>query len=176
VSFIGVYSTQTHPFALVFELMNHFNLGEYIRNNHDVGRVELVCFSSPCQPLIVISAPRHQVLGIARAVEYMHNLNVVHGNLKIVGLSLPPWDHALTFFQTNILVDADGRARVAGLGATSITSTVPREEVDTFFHGAAPELIEPQRFRLTSIGATAATDVYAFGVLAFEVSRGRARC
>jgi hypothetical protein len=55
-------------------------------------------------------------------------------------------------------------------------STVPREEVDTFFHGAAPELIEPQRFRLTSIGATAATDVYAFGVLAFEVSRGRARC
>ena len=74
--------------------------------------------------------------------------------------------------QTNILVDAGGRARVAGFGVTSIPSAAPRVEVDTFFHGAAPELIDPQRFRLTNARATAATDVYAFGVLAFEVSEG----
>jgi hypothetical protein len=84
---------------------------------------------------------------------------------------LSTWDHALTFIQTNILVDADGHTRVAGLGATSIPSTTPRVEVDRFFHGAAPELIEPRRFRLTNTGATTASDVYAFGVLAFEVSR-----
>jgi hypothetical protein len=82
------------------------------------------------------------------------------------------WDHALTFIQINILVNADGHIRVAGLGAASIPSAVPRVEVDRFFHGAAPELIDPQRFRLTSTGVTTATDVYVFGVLAFEVSRG----
>ena len=83
------------------------------------------------------------------------------------------WDHALKSVQTNILVDADGRTCVAGLGAASIPSAASHAEVDRFFHGAAPELIEPQRFRLTNTGATAATDVYAFGVLAWEVS-GRA--
>jgi hypothetical protein len=82
------------------------------------------------------------------------------------------WDYALTFAQTNVLVDSDGHIRVTGLGVTSIPSPVPRAEVDRFFHGAAPELIEPRRFRLTSAGATTATDVYAFGVLTFEVSGG----
>ena len=84
VPFIGVYSTRAHPFALVFELMGHLNAGEYIRNNHGVGRVELVCSSLSCHPLIIISASQHQMLRIARAVEYLHSLNVVHGNIKIV--------------------------------------------------------------------------------------------
>ena len=84
-------------------------------------------------------------------------------------------DDALTVIQSNILVDADGRVHVAGLGATSIPPTALRVAVDTFFHGAAPELIDPRRFRLTNAGATAATDVYAFGVLAFEVSERRPR-
>ena len=42
--------------------------------------------------------------------------------------------------------------------------------VDRFFPGAAPELIDPQRFRLTNTGATRASDIYAFGILAWEVS------
>jgi hypothetical protein len=64
---------------------------------------------------------------------------------------------------------------VGGLGAASIPSTGSHAEVDRFFHGAAPELIEPQRFRLANTGATAATDVYAFGVLAWEVSGGHVK-
>jgi hypothetical protein len=75
------------------------------------------------------------------------------------------------FFQTNILVDADGRARVAGLGVASISYTVPVVDVDRFFHGAAPELVDPQRFGSTNTGATTASDVYAFGVVAWEVGR-----
>ena len=50
---------------------------------------------------------------------------------------------------------------------------MPGVDIDRFFHGAAPELVDPQRFRLTDTGATTASDVYAFGVLAWEVSRGR---
>jgi hypothetical protein len=85
-----------------------------------------------------------------------------------------PWDHVLTFVQTNTLVDADGHIRLAGFGVASSTSAVSRVDVDSFFHGAAPELIEPQCFRLINTVATTASDVYAFGVLAFEVSRGHA--
>ena len=44
VPFIGVYSTLKHPLALVFEFMDHLNLGEYLRNSKDVRRRELVCF------------------------------------------------------------------------------------------------------------------------------------
>jgi len=75
------------------------------------------------------------------------------------------------FFQTNVLVDADGHTSLAGLGTASIPSIVPGTDVDRFFHGAAPELIDPQHFQLTNTGATDASDVYAFGVLAWEVSR-----
>ena len=124
-------------------------------------------------PYPLFSASRHQLLGIARAVKAMHSLSVVHGNLKIVCIFLPKnLSYVLTFFQTNVLVDAGGHARIAGLGATSISTTVLGVDVDKFFHGAAPELADPQRFRLTITGATTASDVYAFGILAWEVSRG----
>ena len=54
--FIGVYSTPKHPLALVFEFMDHLNLGEYLRNNEDIGRHELVHFYLASIP---ISTARH---------------------------------------------------------------------------------------------------------------------
>jgi len=44
VSFIGVYSTREHPFALVFKFMDNQNLRWYLRNNQDIVRMELVGF------------------------------------------------------------------------------------------------------------------------------------
>jgi len=44
VSLMGVYSTLEHPFALVFKFMDHLNLRGYLRNNRDIGRLEVVCF------------------------------------------------------------------------------------------------------------------------------------
>lgn len=43
-------------------------------------------------------------------------------------------------------------------------------DIDRFFYGAAPELADHERFGLTDTGVTKASDVYAFGVLAWEVS------
>lgn len=100
----------------------------------------------------------------------MHKLDVVHGNLKIVCHFFPPhFDRALTFVQSNILVDSSRSARVAGLGVASNWSPMPGVDIDRSFYGAAPELVYPQRFGLTDSGATKESDVYAFGVLAWEV-------
>ncbi|KAF9646932.1 kinase-like protein [Thelephora ganbajun] len=139
VSFIGVYSTCEHPFALVFEFMDHLNLGEYLRNNREIWRMKLL-------------------LEIARGLSYIHSLGIAHGNVKI----------------TNVLVGGDGRARVAGLGTASILhASVQGADVDRSFHGAAPGLIDPQRWGSTDSGVTMANDVYAFAVLAWEVFAGR---
>jgi len=102
----------------------------------------------------------------------MHDINVVHGNIKIVRTFLHlHFGHALTFVQTNILVNAGGHIRIAGLGAASVPPTLPSTDVDRVFHGAAPELTVPQRFRFGGTEVTKASDVYAFGVVAWEVSR-----
>ena len=66
-------------------------------------------------------------------------------------------------------MDSDGRAYIAGL-ATAFT-TVLDEDVDRSFPGAAPELIDARQWGFTDTGATTASDVYAFGVLAWEVRR-----
>jgi hypothetical protein len=51
---------------------------------------------------------------------------------------------------------------------------MPAVNIDTSFHGVAPELIDPRRWGLTDAGATTASDVYAFAVLAYEVRMGPA--
>ena len=79
--------------------------------------------------------------------------------------------HALMFLQQNVLIDDDGHVRIAGLGAASVPSTVSGVDIDRFFHGAAPELIDPQRFGFVDTGSTKESDIYAFGIIAWQVSR-----
>jgi hypothetical protein len=72
--------------------------------------------------------------------------------------------------QTNVLVDDGGHARLGGLGAALTPPILPRMDIDRFFHGAAPELFGYRSLEPTDTGATKASDVYAFGALAYEVS------
>ena len=110
---------------------------------------------------------------IARGVEHMHKLNLIHGNLKSVRFfHYRPFCHGLTFPQTNILIDPEGHARIAGLGVALISSPIPGVDIDRFFHGAAPELVDAQHVGPSNTGATKASDMYAFAVLAWEVSMG----
>jgi len=77
--------------------------------------------------------------------------------------------HALTSFQTNVLVDSDGRAHIAGLATAFIPSNMFGEDVDRSVPGTAPELIDARPWGFTDTGATTASDMYAFSVLAWEV-------
>jgi len=46
VPLVGVLSTETHPFGLVYECMDNLDLRQYLRNEPNSGRLKLV-FISP---------------------------------------------------------------------------------------------------------------------------------
>ena len=78
-------------------------------------------------------------------------------------------DCPLKSFQTNVLVDRDGRAHITGL-ATAFIPSMLDGDVDRSFPGTAPELIDQSwSGGFAGTGATTASDVYAFGILAWEV-------
>lgn len=94
--------------------------------------------------LPIVLSSRFQLLEIARGLEYLHGLGIVHGNVGIVRLVLVRQLYcALTFPQTNFLVGGDGHVRIAGLGTAFIPPTAP--------------------------GDMMASDIYGFSFLAWEV-------
>ena len=107
----------------------------------------------------------------------MHALDIVHGNLEIVScrIHLPSAHRIFTvaFFQTNVLVDSEGTPRIGGLGSAIFKSPVVAwpEEPDTLTRSSAPEFVHPEAFGLPNTQPTKAGDVYAFGVLAYQVNR-----
>ncbi|KAF9644612.1 kinase-like protein [Thelephora ganbajun] len=142
VSFVRIYSTTKHPFSLVFNFVGHLDLREYLKTHPTARRLELLA-------------------GIARGLDHMHDLDIIHGSLKA----------------GNVLVDLDGTARIAGLGSTLTLGhpTVWSEmSVGRSFRGSAPELIYPEEFGLSYPQNSKASDIHAFGVLAWEVFTGRA--
>jgi serine/threonine protein kinase len=154
--------------ALVYEFMDILDLREYLRNNKDVGRRErfhrrIHSSSHYCQG---------QLLEIARGVEYVHDLAIVHGNFKIVCPFLyPHFGHALTFLQKNILVDVRGRTCVAGLGVALLLAAFqryppcPRWTLTGSTHGTALNASGSP-----NTGSTNASGVYVFGALVWEVN------
>ena len=42
VPFLGVYSTPSHPFALIYEIMDNVDLGQYLARRPTVSKLKLV--------------------------------------------------------------------------------------------------------------------------------------
>ena len=105
----------------------------------------------------------------------MHDLDVIHGNLKIVRLPFFfRYPHeALISSQDNILVDLYGTARIGGLGSAFVASrnhaTWSEMDAKLSLHGTAPESVRPNPLE-SGIRTTKESDVYAFALLAWEVS------
>ncbi|KAJ6486709.1 kinase-like domain-containing protein, partial [Mycena sanguinolenta] len=134
-------STFAPSFCMVSPWMKHGTVLKYLRNHgsEDVNRL---------------------LLEIAQGLDYLHSMNVVHGDLR----------------GTNILISDDGNACLSDFGlATSIDDVDSTIGVTSSsnragsFRWFAPELIEPTRFGCAKFIRTKASDMYAYACVCLEL-------
>ena len=127
---------------------------------------------------------RLQLLDISHGLSFLHSLEIVHGDLK--GVRLVPLSgtrpqlvasHHLSF-QDNTLVDKSGCARLNDFGFSGIASLNCTETSAAGFKGShrwmAPELIRTVDEGSSGL-STNASDVFALGMVTFEVSDAHSR-
>ena len=100
----------------------------------------------------------------------------MHGDLKPVG-DFPSFvaTSSELYLQTNILIDDDENVQLADFGLSRLivdmgTFQTMTSGAHTNYQWAAPELIEPSYFDLTSSRPTRFTDVYSLACSCIEVS------
>ena len=134
-----------------------------------------------------------QLFDVAKGLEYLHDLDILHGNLKGVGqffdplaafqlacLPLPRSCNRIDLWlQANIVVDGRGRARLTEYRLAPINSDLSFTVAAT--PGAvgtsrwlAPEIITPTRKGAAMpVMESKPADIFAFGMLAIEVFTGK---
>ena len=126
--------------------------GVYIVNDWLPGRTLGLAQLSGWQPTARVAAVL--VRDLAQALAHAHAHGVLHGGLN-------PF---------NVMLDADDRPTVLGLGYASIAHASDLPSMDPLVRGAAPYLAPEQ---LQGGVADARTDVHALGVLLYEMLVGR---
>ncbi len=95
------------------------------------------------------------MLSVCDAVSYAHRNLIVHRDLK----------------PSNILVDRDGLPKLLDFGIAKLTTDAGPALTQTGQRALTPEYAAPEQFRGEPV--TTATDVYALGVLLYELLLGR---
>ena len=115
---------------------------------------------------------------MAQGLKYIHDINLVHGNIKAVGsLIVAHLKFFLTRNQSNILITNGSTPRACLSGFSSISSLykeISTSEASEASEGLkwrylAPELIHPSKFGLDYAKPSRKTDIYGFGLLMLEV-------
>lgn len=95
------------------------------------------------------------ILGAAKSLAYLHQMNIIHYNLK----------------SSNILIDGSGEAKVADYGLARLLPMLDRYVLSSKIQSAlgymAPE------FACKTVKITEKCDVYGFGVLVLEIVTGK---
>ncbi|KAK7001937.1 kinase domain-containing protein [Favolaschia claudopus] len=96
------------------------------------------------------------ILEVSSGLEYLHNQNTIHGDLKGI----------------NILVTPSGRACIADFGLSIIVNamTLRLTTPTTGNHKGTPRYNAPELFQEGA--KTFASDIYAFGCVAYEIITG----
>ncbi|KAF7336043.1 Kinase-like protein [Mycena sanguinolenta] len=139
---LGIDRTTFAPaFCMVSPWMKYGTVLEYLQD-HGQGEVNRL------------------LLEIAQGLDYLHSMNVVHGDLR----------------GANILISNDGNACLSDFGlattiddvdsTTGVTSTSGRAGSVKWF---APELIDPTKFGCSKFVRTKASDVYAYACVCLEL-------
>jgi len=104
----------------------------------------------------------HMLIGVGRGLAYVHSQGIVHGDLK----------------GNNVLVDDEGHPRVMDFGLSYDLGEPTLDTTSMMFCGnvrwLAPERLDPEHFGLSSSASrSTASDVYALGMLIYEVFSGK---
>ncbi|KDQ10012.1 hypothetical protein BOTBODRAFT_36635 [Botryobasidium botryosum FD-172 SS1] len=96
------------------------------------------------------------VLQIAEGIKYLHDLGVVHGDLR----------------GDNVLISREGVARIGDFGLSQKLAETPGDYSSTFYKAGnirfmAPELLKAETFEEAL--RTAQTDMFAFGRVAYQL-------
>lgn len=186
VPLVGLYSTETHPFGLIYQYMDNLDLRQHLRREPNTGRLELVLVSS--HSLFLLYTNLLVFLPIADRNSSKLEPHARPGRRPRYARDGTPFIHPINSYhtsdvlvtsQTNILVNRDGTIRIAGLGNASILrhSTALTVESRTSagrpLRSPAPGMAGPgmSADMTDATHTTKADDVYHFGVMAFEVRK-----
>ena len=126
-----------------------------------------MCSSYPYQ--------RRKLSDVASGLKYLHSRGVIHGDLKGVrDYSRSRFTATLILYQSNVVVDADGCARIMDFRPAMVILDVDSEQPTSDQHArsrqwSAPEVLEG--------GATSkATDIFSLAMVMIEVFTNRVLC
>ncbi|KAF5362567.1 hypothetical protein D9756_002378 [Leucocoprinus leucothites] len=138
VPFYGVYylNDSHRRICLVSPWMEDGNVAEYLQKNPQ----------APRKPL---------VYDIVMGLEYLHNENIIHGDLK--GM--------------NVLVNKSGRACITDFGLSSIRTdkTLGFTATTVNLGGRTDRWASPELFEEDGALPTRASDIWAFGCVCYEI-------
>jgi serine/threonine protein kinase len=109
----------------------------------------------------------------------MHDQGEVHGNLRAVRFHARghPLIDSLPGFQSNIMIDNDGHARLTDFNSLRMISEEQSAATTAAESGNArwmsPELLVPDQFNLKESCPTKASDCYALGMVIYEILSGK---
>ncbi|OCH86998.1 kinase-like protein [Obba rivulosa] len=152
--------------AVIWKHLNHDHIAPFVGIDNDLFPLSLVCKWMPNGTIIQYlsrfpSAHRLDLLiGIAKGLQYLHELDILHGDLK----------------GGNILIDARGAARLADFGLAALghaDKLTTRSISACSARWTAPELFDPEKFGHARSELSRSSDVYSFAMVAWEVFTGR---
>ena len=79
-NFLG-FSSDSPPFSLVYPWMSNGNLSRYLREHPEVDKLGLVSQGAVVDSSTILTFLLCQLLNVAEGLTYLHQYNVVHGNL-----------------------------------------------------------------------------------------------
>ena len=110
----------------------------------------------------------YQLSGVAEGLSYLHQCNVIHGDLKGVSDHVSRWLTVLTPRKSNILVDAAGHARVADFGLATVTQDLDSIRNASDDRGGGVRWIAPEILSDRGTHSKEA-DVFSFAMVTIEV-------
>lgn len=155
IPFYGFYINRGDTF-LISPLLEQGSLPKYLVKNPTADRIKFVSRYDSCfNTNIGWLTNNFQILEVAAGLVHLHKEGVIHGDMKAA----------------NVLVSATGAAQLCDFGLSKFIGTAPGRSQDSTL--GSLNWISPERLLGDDMARTEASDVYAFALTAYEVSRLR---